>query len=514
LQAAVVKVGVVRDPSSVLDADNAVDVDFRLTGSFQQIERYSTRAMQLDEKTEPKRLPVKLNLTLNDDGGTGHRLLVKKQGDLVPGLLPYNAVGNLEVLDIARQTLKECFFKRDKNGKVVNIGTPAEPDYSPGLDADNGKSLEQFKLDLFVLADLGRKLYWTAFVQVEPEDDTETSLQWKKELQEALAQTSVIQVARTKGVPIEYVFPWGLIYDHNLEMDTAKWSYCEIIGKEWKDGRRTGSFAEQCPEHKAPGDHENKLCPYGFWGIRHIIEQPITPLRKKNGEYLPIDTPDEIKIGNGPVKVAIGVTKDKALDANAINTHLAHLQTAYFELVPPGAADDHEKVKGILPGAQMVYFLCHGELDTTIVPNEPYLGVGLRDKNPLHRVYPRDLNEWALSNKVPNLGPWSQQRPLVFINGCHTSDLRPTQILNFVTTLADIQAGGVIGTEISVRLPVATEVAELIFAKLSEKNSTGEPFSIGEAIQNMRWTLLNKGNLLGLAYTPYCLASLHFSPGN
>lgn len=509
LQSAVVKVGVVQDSATTLEEDNVVDVDYRLTGSFRQLEKYSTRTMQLDTQKEAKGLPVTLNLTLNDDGGGGHRLLVKKHGDMVPGLIPYNALGTVELLGSAREKLKDCFYQRDALGQVPAGAANKEPD---GLGPDNGKTLQQFKLDLFVLADLGQKLYWTAFTQVAPEADDQTSLAWKQALRTALSQTAVIQVARTKGVPAEYVFPWGLIYDHDLSMDTSKWKYCKVIDKEWVNGRRKGSFDMPCPFNKVPGDHDDLLCPYGFWGIRHMVEQPITPLRKKDGQYLPFDTPDEIPLGNGPMQVAIGITRDKNLDAQSITTHLNHLKSNnHLQFVVPGEADDYQKVQNILPGAQMVYFLCHGELDTTLVPNEPYIGVGLRDNNPAHRVYPRDLSKWALSPNPPNLAKWPDQRPLVFINGCHTSDLKPTQILNFVTTLADIQAGGVIGTEVSIRLPLATEVAEQIFTKLLETKPDGERFSIGEAIQQMRWSLLNKGNLLGLAYTPYCLSSLRFA---
>lgn len=509
LQSAIVKVGVVQNSDTVLEEDNVVDVDFRLTGSFRELERYATRTMQLDPEKEAKKLPIALNLTLNDDGGGGHRLLIKKYEDFVPGLIAYNAVGTLELLDSARQKLKECFFKRDELGRVPASSANKEPD---GLEADNGKTLQQFKRDLFVLADLGQKLYFTAFTQVAPEEDDQNSLEWKKALSTALSQTAVIQVARTKGVPAEYVFPWGLIYDHLLGVDTDKWRFCEVIDKEWVNGRRQGSFDMSCPLNKVPGDHDDVLCPYGFWGIRHMVEQPITPLRKKDGKYLPIDTPDEILVGDGPMQVAIGITRDKALDAQTITAHLNLLKSNRdLQFVLPGEADDYEKVQSVLPGAQMVYFLCHGELDTTMVPSEPYLGVGYRDKDPKHRVYPRDLSKWALSPNPPNLAKWTDQRPLVFINGCHTSDLKPTQILNFVTTLADIQAGGVIGTEISIRLQLATEVAQLIITKLLEKKSDGEMHSIGEAIQHMRWTLLNKGNLLGLAYTPYCLSSLHFA---
>ena len=32
--------------------------------------------------------------------------------------------------------------------------------------------------------------------------------------------------------------------------------------------------------------------------------------------------------------------------------------------------------------------------------------------------------------------------------------------------------------------------------------------SVGSSLRAMRWTMLRKGNLMGLAYTPFCLANL------
>ena len=54
-------------------------------------------------------------------------------------------------------------------------------------------------------------------------------------------------------------------------------------------------------------------------------------------------------------------------------------------------------------------------------------------------------------------------------------------------------------------LKVAVPVAEMLFASLA----TEEP--VADAIRTMRWTLVNRGNLLGLAYTPYCFADLRVS---
>jgi len=60
----------------------------------------------------------------------------------------------------------------------------------------------------------------------------------------------------------------------------------------------------------------------------------------------------------------------------------------------------------------------------------------------------------------------------------------------------------VIGTEVSVILPVAVEVAESLFRRLSST-------PIGEAVRAVRWELANKGNSPALAYTAYSLADLH-----
>jgi hypothetical protein len=60
----------------------------------------------------------------------------------------------------------------------------------------------------------------------------------------------------------------------------------------------------------------------------------------------------------------------------------------------------------------------------------------------------------------------------------------------------------VLGTEVSVVLPLAVEVAELFFDHLAAG------LNVGQSLREVRWELANKGNLLGLAYTMYCLADL------
>ena len=97
----------------------------------------------------------------------------------------------------------------------------------------------------------------------------------------------------------------------------------------------------------------------------------------------------------------------------------------------------------------LVYFYCHGGLTEDKVP---YLQVGAKD------------DAWGLI--TPSVLPamqirWNTPRPLVFINGCHTTALEPEAALDMVSGFVrDAGAAGVIGTEITIFEPLATAFAE------------------------------------------------------
>jgi hypothetical protein len=98
---------------------------------------------------------------------------------------------------------------------------------------------------------------------------------------------------------------------------------------------------------------------------------------------------------------------------------------------------------------------------------------------------------------------WGETRPLVFINGCHTVELSPDALVGFVDTLIQAKASGVIGTEVTITQGLADEAAELFWSYFLKEGT-----SAGQAIRRMRCDFLSKGNLMGLAYTPYCSADL------
>ena len=103
---------------------------------------------------------------------------------------------------------------------------------------------------------------------------------------------------------------------------------------------------------------------------------------------------------------------------------------------------------------QMVYFYCHGVY--TKKYNDPYLGVGVPG-----------VDDAITTINVRDKGfRWEKTRPLVFINGCHTTALSPEEALNFVSAFVEATyASGVIGTEVAVFEPLATWFAEEFFTR-------------------------------------------------
>ena len=499
IQSALVTAGVARTPDVILEVDNVVEVDFVLSGTIQELDRLATRAVKFTEKDATAEHPVAVNITMNSDGGDGHRVLVR-QFDENPlstnsnapiGWTPYDPIAAFNTLDRARDILKACFYARDGNGKVM-LDSAQQP--VVGLNKDNGKNKVAFLRDLRNLAELGATLFDKAFGNVRPAGNWKTPAQWTYSLQQTLLTSSIIQVART--APANYVFPWGLIYQYPLPGPRERFWFCKVTNEWSDDGKRTAPLATSCPFKDESWHAENVICPYGFWGLNHIIEQPLSALRKlDDGTYTLGETPDKIGVGSS-LDLSMGVTHDLAqADLKAHISRLGQIQK--MRLHPPDPADDMDKVRAMLKSTSIVYFLCHGEYDKQ--EQEPYLGIGLRDDNPLHRIYPKTLQGWARTN---DFNAWYDRHPLVFINGCHTANLKPGEMLNFVTAFNFAGASGVIGTEIAVILPLAAEISESLFKKIASD------IPVGQAMREVRWELANKGNLLGLAYTLYCLANL------
>jgi hypothetical protein len=453
---------------------------------------------------------VALNVTMNHDGAGGHRFIVKGHDGLA-SWISFDPIALTRLLDDARNALIGCFYQKDvKTGQPVTRSGQGVP----AFDTTNGKAREQFLWDLMILAELGDKLFYNAFGQAAPVDRTDgrNPAERMRDLRLALAQGEIIQIARTASTPPEYVFPWALVYDLELPGPPEKYSWCDII-REWSvDGLRTKPLARSCPY--AASHKPNKICPYGFWGLKHVIEQPPSVIRAGDDERPGDDLPSALDVRAG-LDLSIGLTRDQQLPAALIDSHVGRLENlSGVRVVPAVPAIDLSTVRAMLRAPQVVYFLCHGEHDAQ--RDMAFLGVGPRDNDPNHKIYVTNVQSWATTTGTDgfDLAAWKTRKPLIVINGCATANLAPGDMINFVSAFTGAGAAGVIGTEISVRLGVAAEVAELLLDRMTRPPvppAGPDRLSAGEAMRQVRWDLANKGNLLGLAYTKYCLSGLRFT---
>ena len=170
-------------------------------------------------------------------------------------------------------------------------------------------------------------------------------------------------------------------------------------------------------------------------------------------------------------------------------THLANLQLKTS--APQNVAKLRDETVAAMQagGAPIVYFYCHGGLHDI---EGPFIEVGPRDGPRIARNNLRDVR-------------WKQIRPVVFINGCHTTRVSPEEALELVSAFVETSgASGVIGTEITVFESLASAFAEAFFVEFVRNGRQA-----GEAIRRARLRLLKDSlNPLGLVYIPFVESSL------
>ncbi len=300
----------------------------------------------------------------------------------------------------------------------------------------------------------------------------------------------VLQVARPVGG--SYTFPWGLMYDIHLE-DEVEWTICPMVD-EWDEALPlVDSKVRRCPEAPKSGHDANTLCPFGFWGYRYPIEQLASTDRETFRIFK--DEPSLLEI-------VVAETQYK-VDQRALSSHVQEIERiakSRFPQAEVSEGKDKKKIQELLGrDLPLVYFYCHGERPK---PGDPatYLGVGKREA-----IRAEDIKGWILNwfrreRKVV----WGDVRPLIFINACHSIEINPDTLTNYLDALVgEAHAAGVIGTEVKVHQRLAMDLAAQFF-----RHFLSEGWSVDQAMHDVRMDFLAKGNLFGLVYTTYCRADL------
>ncbi len=322
-----------------------------------------------------------------------------------------------------------------------------------------------FKSDLVCLAKCGFEL-WDALAQrLTGDGDVEA-------LQARMQGCRVVHFGLKESSSI--LVPLAILYDHPLEtdiQDLGKYKICEAYTQ------GDACFSGHCPNRT----NLTVVCPSGFWGFRHAIGIPVGTTR-------------------APDASGVIATGEKCLLASAYagtfplrDKHLADLE----ELIGSGRFDKEltrEDTVGRMKagGFQVLYFYCHGG----VANNAPFVIVGSDTEDP-NRIARDTLRAYGIKWKTPHA--------LVFINGCHTTELKAGEAIDLVNGFVETaQASGVIGTEVTVFESLATRMAQAFFKELL--SGAG----VGMALRNARLSLLlgDRPNPLGLVYIPFALATL------
>ncbi len=330
-----------------------------------------------------------------------------------------------------------------------------------------------WRADVIALAVQGYRLYDDRIRSLAGSSDNEDKLR------DLLRAPSVIQLANK--VSANDVVPIAMFYDYDLFTQSQQaLTICPQFEASLQSGRDLlgePCFQGNCPNREG---HVNIVCPSGFWGFRHDIG-------------MPWPAP-----GGPEMAKSISYTGDPQMDIAyyqfaQLGNHLDQLGALGFQTQRQDALDAaFTMFKATSP--QVVYLYCHG---VTIKQNDqtaiPALMIGSQQA-------PGYIDTTSFR---PFRIRWPQARPLVMINGCHTTDIAPDQALSFVRTFIEyVEAAGVIGTQITVFEPLAQRFAESFLQSFR----AGQP--LGRAIRTARLQLLAQRNPLGLVYQPFAYAGL------
>jgi hypothetical protein len=283
---------------------------------------------------------------------------------------------------------------------------------------------------------------------------------------------------------------WAAIYDYHLDGDDHE--LCKVFRNERVLERAAACRVRvDCPL-RDPQRASRTVCPFGFWGIRHRIEQPLSHIGRD--ETLSDEAPyDELQRA-ARLRQTIGGVGDGLSLVIASSPRLKRYAQSHFDEIAALSSrvrseSDRDVVLRLLadPGNHIYYFFCHGVGERMDFRLQIQGDIGVADLN--HKRY-----MWNAPAPAP----------LVFLNGCDTTAFRTDRINKMLERLRAMGASGVIGTEIAVHTSLAAEVGRrLLRALVAGKR-------IGDAFRDMRRALLcEQLNPLGLAYTPFASARLH-----
>ncbi len=365
------------------------------------------------------------------------------------------------------------------------------------------RSLAKLEQSLVSLAVEGFRLYNDLFLN----DPSGLGMDTLRKFDAILRTPGIISIARCRGTSTS--LPWAGLYTFPLKVDRPQeLRVCPLFKQELQANQWTGRTAMNpiqdhldapgeclsqpgCPV-RAAGDR-GTVCPFGFWGWMHQIEQPLQQIKPTSVDTVPESLQKRDFAQNG---VLLWKAQQKLRCAVAVNKQFVMEDEVYARVqstIPTQALDierstDANRILELIKdgGRHFYYFICHGVI---------------RDENFQLEFSPGAISSAGL---YPFDMDWPEQpKPLFILNACESSATRPDLIHGFLEKLRLLGVSGVVGTEVPVAVSLAIPFGSLLMYFML----TGS--SIGEAFLKLRSQLLRQGNPLGLLYAYYAPADLH-----
>jgi hypothetical protein len=388
--------------------------------------------------------------------------------------------------DNSSRQVRRCLFDMH----LKQVGTKWESKYSATL----GKTADDFCADLLSLAKLGRALFMSIFRSSQASQI--------RQLLSHEAQAGLVTIQFARPTTERLSIPWQMMYALPMQSADPAPFVCKSVAEFGPNGRPSSWDSGRCPhESDHPSVGRSVLCPFGFWGLAHIVEVP--PHVGNERSLARVVESDQ----TAPLATVIGWNDKISTNKDALaeaTRHLDHLRQSRLGVLQPEARSNQELGIALGPAdMDLVYLYCHGQRQT--IPGAAVADTVLVLENG-DSFTPQDVQGWSEFYNWP--GPhWPDRRPLVVLNACHTGEILAASLSNFVSAFVETAgASGVIATEITLEQKLAGLAMETFFAGLLSGLSTGE------AMRDMRWSLLSRGNLMGLAYSNYSAADLRLRP--
>lgn len=392
--------------------------------------------------------PRALSISVNQDRESSSHTFMLKLNEQAEPLKLTEAIIN-EAQKNFRQMLQAATADSTGNPRFATFPAPGAPP-SP-----------EFEAELRKLADFGHQLYQAIFIRSDKK--------MRPKLRELAARADdTIQIVRLDP---NFAFPWPVLYDFALPPKIAGASPAPVcLGT---NGNEANGETKCC----AHGPQDKVYCMYGFWGLRHRVEQLVDL-----GDNL-VDAVDEVQPNpRSGVCLAVGEVDNNTEEmARALR---AQLGPAVVELA---AGDD---LLDVLWETQKrpAILVALGHLQTTDIVGEP---VG-------PRLVLQPQKKWLQANLVTARqmvdGDWEQPRTLVLLMACGSAATDITTLNDLVTAFTSVRAAAIAGTECVVFPRLAARFTQEITLAL------WNGMHLGEAVLQFNRRLTGSGNPLAFVF--------------